>query len=466
MRRLILAVVLVAATWAATTYAIGSFAERDYRAGLKTANSNPTLHFSCQSYERSFFDAHALTVIELAPSVTANLDGAAAPRPRIVLEHSIKHGPLAGNTPALATIETRLASLHLDDQLDLTEKAPELRQIPLLTTVTLTGDSHSRLDSPPVHVEEDGLVLDWRGLSLQLDTLGERIISNLVSQGVSFQSADGTFDFKGVEAHVDVTEALPMVMVGSTDVLFSGMTFHLNTPEDGGKAFDLQEIHLVGESAFDGKTISLKQSVSCPGLFTADDSYGPFGLVVEMKNLNGQKLSAFQQEVAEKFSQLAHEDDPEALMLTLLPEYSSLTAELLADSPEFNLKKFYLKTPQGEADAHLALRYNHPGGEVEVDLEKPELLLPNLTAKADLDIDEGLARIFLASSCNDAVKMVEEANGPMSDDEREAFVEQQFQSQLQMGEILGVIIREGEKIISRLSYDQGALEVNGQRVPL
>lgn len=460
MKKLAGIILVAAVAWGGTTFVVGSKVEQEYRTFLDGANISPTVKLISRGYERSFFGASAQTALEL--SFPATDPGKGYDTATILFSHAISHGPLAGGTPALAIIDTRIESIDMPGSEGIFEKAPALKESSLHSLITLTGGTDSSLIIPPFTIQEDENTFTWNGLTGSLTTTRSTAVGNFSAPGATFTFDEGSMMLKEISATFDQKTALGDLMVGTTEVISGGMLVSMTSEKSGEtKSLDLKEIRIAAESSFDGKNIAVTETISTPGATFDGETYGPIELTFGARNLNAQKLLDFQNQLMEQVQGL-NNSDPDMAMLALFPLYRDLITGIMNDNPEASLNRLYVKTPMGEADGSLVVKYQHPDGADPFNIDLFQLYIPYFNIEANLAVDEGLAKVLATETTSNSMK----ARGDMSDEEIEAVVDQIFQSQVQMAEMQGFVVRKETKLTSHLTFSEGQLAVNGTPIPL
>jgi len=494
MKKLIIiaaVIVLGVAAWAGATLYVGNSARDYYFGNLEKYGRFGPIAIKNRSYMKSFFDARAETVLDI--TVPAGKDEESGEllteSVQMVFEHRIQHGPFVsgrgpnGNlslAPAAALIETRLAGIESTEAklAALLDTIPELREAVAIARISYDGETQSLLTVPGFNKQVKETELGWGGLTVAgvYHPVAGTMVGSLDMPQLTIRGEDGLITWDGASADFDLVEALPMLYVGTTNVTYRGLEADMpvkDKPER--QAFSMAGIDMTSTSRFDGAMLHYDQGITFNGLTVDGETFGPLELEMEAKNLDGQVLSAFQQQMLDFYASDAF-NDPEQLAAQLLPMYSELMIGLLPGEPEMKIRRFHLTTPMGVADGSFNLRVSAlPAEAVEQLRQNPLAALQYvqyLDSALDLVADETLVRSALSATMESQVKnqieQARQANPELEIDESQLaqMVEQQLNMQLEMLVAQNFIERDGNRLKSHATFSDGELMVNGNPLPL
>jgi len=467
-------VILLIAVWAGATYVVGGKVESNYFGLLQQHGDYGPLKLVDKGFQRGFCTSRALMMMEITlPSESDDPDGEDEVL-QVTLEHTLHNGPLplgaGGMTPALVTIETRLADVKYSDAevADLFQELPELQQALGLTTVGFSGATHSQVTIPAFTKQDDNATLNWGGLSASMEYQpgAGTLVGDLAMPTMSLEMDDGSATMEGVSGDFDLVEALPQLYVGATN--FSLRSFKMLFKEgDQQKRLSVDDMAMVGLSRLDNSMMHVAQTFKLKSVVVDGDLYGPMVFDLEAKNLDGHALSDFQIQVQEQYRQAAS-FNPDEMAARVLPLYGDLLQKLVQGDPEMSIKQLYFDTPMGEADGKLRVKIS---GVQDMPQGMPGGLfsyLQYVDAAADVALDESLIKVVMAENMKSRMAALAELTGepPMDEQQMEQMVEQQLQGQLDMFMAMNYIVRDGEKIKSKATFKAGELMVNGQVMPI
>jgi uncharacterized protein YdgA (DUF945 family) len=272
-------------------------------------------------------------------------------------------------------------------------------------------------------------------------------------QNVEFSMPEGGFmAWKGFSGTFDMQKVLPMLYVGLNKAFVGGMEMSFPSPETGElEVVKMEKLEMTSNSTYDGKMVHFEQNATFGGLYIEGEKYGPLTINAEMKNIDGQALSDYQQQVIGVYKDVSSLD-PDAIVARMLPMYVDLFSKLLVGDPELNIREFSLVTSKGDAEGSLNLRV---AGIEEVSFENPIMLLQylqNIDASADLSIDESLVRaIVLQKAKSDINEQIADAGAQgqelgFTDEQIEEMALQQYELQLEMLVAQNYIVQEVDKL--------------------
>jgi len=482
---ILIAVVLLGVVgWAGATYVVGGRVEKQYFALLNQYQQWGPVSLTSQGYQRGFLSAKAQTRVEMTFPTAGGAEGQAPAIEtlQMVFEHTVHHGPLpfggpSGHislSPALATVETRLLRVATGDGdqafESLLQEIPELKESLAFARIGFDGAASGLLQVPPFEKRDgDGEFL-WGGATFTTEYAprAKTLAGSFDMPKVEFRKSGGGLRWSGIRGDFDLVEAFPMLFVGSSKMTFGPLAVtEAKQPGGEGPVFELQSIEIVSDSRCEGPLVQINQTMKLDGASFEGKVYGPLLCDVEMKNLDGQVLSDFQQQLQGVYRE-ADSFQPEELVVKLLPLYGDLLTKLLAGNPELHVKRLYVATPMGEAEGTFRMKLDGMQG---VDPKDPAALmqsLQHLDSSADVAVDESLVRGILVGSLKSSQQKVADAGGrpSMSDTEIEGMVDRQLAAQLEALVAQHFIVREGKKIKSSATFKQGELVVNGQPMPV
>jgi len=481
---LIVVVLLFIVGWAGATYVVSDRVEKQYFGLLKQYRQWGPVTLTNQSYQRGFLSTRAETLVEMTVPKAGSEEGQEPTTEtlQMVLEHTMHHGPLSFGgppghvsfSPALATVETRLVRVVTGDGdqafENLLQEIPELKESVSFARVGFDGATNGLLQIPPFEKRDDDGQFLWGGVTFTTEYAprAKTLVGTFDMPRMEFRKAGGGMRWSGIHGQFDLVEAFPMLFVGTSKMVFGPMAVtQSKQPEGESTVFELQEIELASDSRCEGTLVHINQTMKLDGASFDGKVYGPLLFDVEMKNLDGQVLSDFQQQIQSVYRE-ADSFMPEVLVAKVLPMYGELFTKLLAGNPELNVKRLYVATPMGEAEGTFRLKL---AGLQGVDPQDPAALmkcLQHIDSAADAAVDESLVRGILVSSLKSSLQKAGDgtARQPVGDKEIEGMVDQQLAGQLEALVAQHFIVREGKKIKSSATFNHGELVVNGQPMPV
>lgn len=468
---ILLIVLLGIAGWAGATYLIGGQVEKHYRDHLARFEKWGPIQLTSEGYQRGFLSSKGRTLVELSVPGSAEEEGEVETKTlQLTLEHRICNGPLtvgAGSfslAPKLAYIETRLVAVSVGGE-DLLAELPWLGEIMDVTTVSLSGRGRDRLVVPGLEksIEEEQLTINWDGLrgdtefSMDLTEL----VGNLEIASLTIKDDDGSLQWDGAQIDFDLYEAFPMIYLGKYKSSFGPLEVDFDAAGKGRKKVRVEGVAIDSQASQNGSTVEYLQTLEVAKVEVGDAGYGPGELELALRGLDGEVLSQYQQDVLGVYEQESF--DPESMGLYMMQVYMRLLSGMIKGSPEIELRKLQIATPEGDFSGNLRLKFH--GNE---DLEPGNIpaLLQQLEGQAQVTADEKLVRTLLTSMISQQMKNAYRQQGLSlpTDEEIAAQAGQQVEQQLE-GLIGQQFIERSEgKLQSKAAFDRGELKVNGNRL--
>ncbi len=479
MKKFIVVIVIVllgAVGWAGATYVIGAKAEKECNKIVERYQHWGPMTLSLESYQRGFLTSRARTVVTMTVPKVGKEQGAAAGQERqaetvqVAFEHTVHNGPFPGGSgPGLAVIETRLVDISPghEEFAKLLKRFPWLQDPLMVSTIAFDGTEHNRMDIPVLESQIDGEQIHWGGLTIDatFSPRNKTLAGTFSMPGLDVHGDDGTLSWAGANGKIAMTEALPLVYVGTSEAQIGTLKMDMAEKKGEGRvAFEMKGFEVSSSSSCKDGLVEGVQNMTFDGLTMAGQTYGPGALEVEVKNLDGAALGAFQQQVRELYRD-PQSTRPEELMGRLLPLYGQLLTKLAAGNPQLNIRRLHFATPMGDVDGSLLVSFEGGQG---MATQNPAVLLQGIEAQADLAVHEKLARLMLANSVEGQLKSARKA-GRIPDYSDKQIAEL---AQKQAGDRLEAVIasnfatRQGERIKTSATFHHGELVVNGQSLPL
>lgn len=457
-------VVLAVVAWAGAAYVVGGDVEKRYGEFLADAGSWGPISVETRSYERGVLSSTAETVLTFA---LPQDDPSAAPETlELILGQVFRHGPLPfGGAPALARIETRLAGVSMNggDAGEFLEKFPELKQAALKTSVSFGGTTASRLRIPPFERRFDEGEMKSEGFAFESEYApgAKTLVGNLELPGMEYRSEEGTVTIGGIRGRFDLNEVLPRLYVGKNKVTFDGLTLSQANAADGDiRDLRMKDLAITLDSTYENSLVGCRELVELAEVTVDGDTFGPSVFDLEIKNLDGQALSEFQEQLQEVYRGM-QSSNPEEQLVQLVPLYLQLFDRLLAGKPELNIHRLHLASPRGNLGGSGHLRFVGDGG---ASLGDMAALSSRIEAGFELEIHERLVRSLLGANMKNSLEQ-DEASG-LSAAEVEQQLEQAVDSEIEALLAQNFVVREGDKLKGTAGFKEGVLTLNGETLPL
>lgn len=469
---IILVIVLLGiAGWAGSTYLVGGQVEKHYREHLARFEKWGPVQMTSESYQRGFLSSKGRTLIEFSVPGSAGDEGEIETKTlQLTLEHRICNGPLpvGGGSfslaPKLAHIETRLVAATAGEE-DLLSKLPWLGAITDVATISLSGRGRDRLLVPGLEktLEEEQLTIHWGGLQSDTEFSMDltELAGNLEIASLKMKDDEGSLQWDGAQVDFDLYEAFPMVYLGNYKSSFGPLEVDFDAAGKGRKKVRVEGVAIDSQASQNGSTVEYLQTLKVAKVEVDDAGYGPGELELAMRGLDGEVLSQYQRDALGVYEQESF--DPESMGLYMMQVYMRLLSGMLKGSPEIELRKVHIATPEGDFSGKLRLKFH---GNEDLEPGSMPALLQQLEGQAQVTADEKLVRTLLTSMISQQMKNAYRQQGLSlpTDEEIAARAGQQVEQQLE-GLIGQQFIERSEgKFHGKAVLERGELKVNGNRL--
>ena len=451
---LFLCLTLVVA-YGAASYWIGGQARKQHDLLIAQINSSNYMEASTNSYERGLFSSRALTTLTLMLPERGNPI-------KFSIVNQIYHGPFVflenphmkkSLRPVLAVIRTRLAPGDSGEPLQqIREKIPELEASEILTVLSIDGSGESYFNVPSFQKkfpdEKGGQVeVEWRGFIAQCKfdlQLGEAA-GSCSSPSLQVARQNELLQVKDIQGDFNSHPGIKGISVGSA-------AFSIGSIEGMHKEdilFNLTSFGLKAESGVSGETINGNIQLSFERLIAEDMELGPFAMEFEARKMDAEVLSRFQKLVPELRKKTAEQTGKSNREIEKL--LTQITVDLLANSPEFEIRQLAVRTDKGDLRGRAKLSFAGPGKNMAANIL---VLLASIDASAELSVSEALLYSVVENVFrNDSAKNPESVKTLAN-----ALVTRLMAAKY--------IISEGGAFKSSATFKNCTLTVNGRRMDL
>jgi uncharacterized protein YdgA (DUF945 family) len=395
---------LAAASFAGTVFWFSLQTEQQYQDILEQTSQLGYIHLANESYDRGFLRSKARTAVkirDLSGGLSANARKDREELVGFTLVHDIRHGPLPlgespyGKTqlkPVLAIIETRI-ELSPETQVKLKKifnELPEIASMKNYTTLSLGGDGEMRLVIPAFHQtvgKDEKVAVNWKGLTANMAFTADlkKFTGSLSAPGLDAVGDDGHLGINDLASTFDIHEGIKGLFLG--DVSFDLAHLEFAEKKNGeGKRFSMDGLKMRTSSQAVTDTINYSMTVRIDRAMTHDTQYGPGGCELELRKLDAASLAKLQQVFQELQAQFPHRSVEEINQM-MLAKYTEILPELVKKSPEIEITRLSLKTPDGDflGKAKIVL-----DGTNAAAINNPLFLLSAVTAHAEFTVTDRL----------------------------------------------------------------------------
>ncbi len=391
LRVLLFVCLALVVAYGAAGYWLGGQARKQHDLLIAQINSLNYLEASVKSYERGLFSSRALTTFTLILPKSGNSIKFS------VINH-IYHGPFVflenphlkrSLRPVLAVIRTRLAPGDSGEALKkMLEKIPEIETSEILTVLYTDGGGDSYFDVPSFQKkfpDEKGgqMEVEWRGFTAQCKfdlQLGE-LAGSCSSPSLQVTQQNQLLRVKDIQGDFNSHPGIKGISVGSAALSIGS----IEGMEKENTSFNLTSLGLQAESGVSGESINGALRLSFEKLETEDMKLGPFAMVFEARKLDAEVLSRFAKLAPEFRKKAAGQTGNANLEIEKLS--TQIMVELLAKSPEFEIKQVTLRTDKGDFSGRAKLSFDGPGKNLPGSILA---IISSIDASAELSVSEAL----------------------------------------------------------------------------
>jgi uncharacterized protein YdgA (DUF945 family) len=451
------------------SYRSGVKAEETLRARVAEWDLPGVFDVSMVEYDRGLFRSHAVTRVVFEP--TANVaEAEIGSLARIQVQHTVYHGPFpfAG---AFYGEEAPSAAAAVVDSTVFFEKEPEFYKVlfdskPFLEYRAVI-DFHDRLDGTIVGPElryepsDADVRVVWSGIRGRMTAEGTKLTLDLKGPGLSVKGSELAFAL-GPFSVAARGENHPsgMAFIGTRNVKLESirMSDKAGNTLFGAEGIAASQDQTEKDGALDSHLVYGVGKVAAEG-----DRFGPFECVVDLRRMDIEGIGALQ-DFFQEFSRtyLTEEMRGSVIEEKWVPAMSAI----LARSPEFDMSKFRLVTPEGELNARMKVTGHSAGPvtagyiynierylEADADLVVPRTLLRNLLS--GWFSDTAAFELMLSNpSGNPKQKEVEETARKMAEDLVQTLVAERW------------LVARGADLTAHLELADGELKLNGKKIDL
>ena len=218
-------VALAIAAYGGTTWYAGQKAHASYAqavAELRALLGAQTV--VSEEYRKGFFSSQAKLVLQWSAPTEEGVQpvAGAVPKPvRLVVDTTVRHGPLAGGQLAAAWAESHFALEGMDDN---SRQALAKATAPTLTTVhRFTGSHDMRLLLPAGEIGDGEVTLRWQEMALDTSVSGNRVQGTWRWPELALLGLPSRDDEDAQEAEEDDGDEVAAEPVARTSLTFQGI---------------------------------------------------------------------------------------------------------------------------------------------------------------------------------------------------------------------------------------------------
>ena len=426
----------------------GQQIEARYREQLDRVPAKmPLIRIFEQKYDRGLFVSTSTATLGFGCPAEAG-----KPLPVVTITSTIRHGPIAGATLALAVVDSkvRIAGGDADVQQLTVALGPDA-PLTVHTVASFAGPVRSTLTSPAIKLPlGKGAELDWRGL-------GGDVESSRDGQSVSYRVKSGGLTLTDPASHTTVRigelafqgEGRAITPVGA--LMAGQLQGTLEAIEISACAVGAQTVMAMNRLAFststaiDGELLKGTSSMIAKGSF-GDVKLDKIEMKMSMKRLHAPTYQHLMETTTQELYRCGAADKAASLMAMREKMQGDLVA-LLRHAPEMSIDR--IAVDSGGMTGELSYTV---GSEGVTDADAAQPLPAMLMTRAYL---RGAFRVPVAwlrkLSQATAAKLPGRAPDPSTVD-----------VMLDQAQAQSYVVRDGDYVKGEASYAKGALSVNGK----
>jgi uncharacterized protein YdgA (DUF945 family) len=465
MRVVLIILLLLIVAVGITPYWFGMEAEKTHERIVKELWESWNVDVKLKNYKRSWLSSSAETALAIS-SGNQKLGS-------VIVKEGISHGPLplkelfSGNfrlQPVQAIIYStvKITTENQNELVDLLAKFPAAESN---TTIFMSGNGESQLSVPSfshMRKEKNGS-MRWEGLKgrITFSPNFRELTTSMESPGLTAKNDDFVLSIKNIDMMADLyTDAgglysplgNVMLKVGLIDI----------EKKQAKKRLSVENIKLTGLTEVSNSNLNSTHSLGFAGFRADGVNYGRGSYEIAIRRIDAPAWGRLQKTL--KNAQKVNGPDEERSLM-VFGKIIEILPDLLKKSPEIELTKLSLETPEGELLGR---------ARVIIDGSKPELiknpffLLSSINAEAHISIPAPFFESMLRNLArNNLIAELEErgydipSNREINELTRSAAA-QELQSLIEQG--IFVVEEDNLKLIA--TYKQGELKLNGTPIQL
>jgi len=436
---------------------IGFMAQNQYQEiiiGMQQAGIEVTR----RDYRRGWFGSQAETEFKLALPRDLGVDGFT-----LSMHSDIVHGPLSPEGGmALASIGTYF-------MINGKPLFPDEENKVLNTKIGLGGSGKTLIDFPALKLAgkpgEPEIQFSGADGELLFDTSFTQLDIDLNVPAFWMGGGEGqSLKITGVTIGSESRSAHSSLRLGNGKLAVKRIDF-VNPKR--GVSLAIDAIELFGDTKAEGDNITFTGNYSLNAITVNEINYGPAQIELDLGNIHAAAATKLKNEIQQLRRENLNQQEQRMAMTNLLVEVGQ---DLLKANPKLDVKRFYVKTPDGDVDGDLTLATD---GLLLSDIGNIQAILNKLNADASIRVPEKLLRSMLGRQANQSFRQHFKMRKQMDEElamptELEIHDLVQDLVQQQLGNLLrqNMLIRDGAYISSSAKLGRGLLSVNGKTIPL
>ncbi|VAW85814.1 hypothetical protein MNBD_GAMMA17-2161 [hydrothermal vent metagenome] len=460
---------------AAAPYMIGANIEEQFRTQFEELATSPQLppemQVTLDRYERGYRTATVYTSFSLDMRNAQQNPTPGAPQLpehlKLTMKHEIEHGPLISGAPSAMTLAKFVSTIELSDEYREIERFYFKDKPFFSATSYLEKDSSSISDmhiptyQGPSHVGDaevkwegfSGTVAgNWNEIAAKMDATAPLLEIAMSGMKLSMKGFTTTSDTAVSPQGLN----LGTVVMGIDQIDASGPN-----PAGSQQSMTLNKLRMYADATQNGPLVNIIQEIGFDNVIVDGDRYENGLIRIEFNNLDATTLENLQQKIQAQVNSLPSDATPELIQSTMLAELQAIVPALLKHSPEIQISKASVTTPQGQIDGRLKFALL-PGDSFDPQMGVMALI-PLLDIEVDLKLPLSLVTQLAEGMANGQIRAQLTAQEQVMEEAEIIKQSAMMAQQILMQAIEQNFIKKSDDAVSaELRFKKGELLLNGQ----
>lgn len=376
---------------------------------------------------------------------------------KIVMEHTIEHGPLLlskGATPGVARIKTKLPAKFARLLAKNKDKLPAT-EIDLIMNFGNTNTLNYKIAAIKESDTNGVLSSDEINGNIWTTTDLSKFGMDMQTPKLNFSEHNKSISLTGATIKGDLFKNKDGVTLGAYSIGTSAFSIK---DSSGTNQFSLANLRLSSDSNEKDNMIYGDLVIDSQQINIAADNFGPLRFKLDVRNFHAPAMAKLQ-EISDAMTCGAQSANPAMAMGSMM----KVAGDLLAHSPEIEISETSLKTPQGDIKATAKVSYDGSNGQVTLD---PSMIL-QIVAVANVSVPKAFMVSTYAGYTESELKVQHAIMGTEATPEQ-ITAQAKTQAEAQIAGLIatGMLAEDGSNLKLNFEMKQGKMLLNGQPIPL
>ncbi len=461
-------IIVGAGSWVGASWYTGKRIEADSQKHLADANEKLAralplmgLRIDQLKYERGIFSTQARYGLSLVKNDKSPAD---LPAGMVEFDANIEHGPFPKTALSRGSFLPKLAFVHAEiANTDLVKPVFALTKnvSPLSTEaiVSYNGDATSAVQIAAVQITEPEMAMNFTGARIEgsferaTQAVKARMDTDTFSVDAKKASNPAKVVFSGLSATVDSRMGKFGMSVG--DSSFAIKRIDVDKPDEDVKV-SLDNFNYGIKLSEDDTTISAQAAYESGVITVNDVALGNIQTVIKLANLDGKAVKQISDTYNQLVRQLVLGTEDEGLKDEQFQVLMENGSKLLTGNPSFAIDPISWKTTKGESKFAVTVNLTNPAN--AKDLTPQELAIQ---AIKKIDANWVVSKpMVIELATQYGIK-----KGGLTPEKAAAEAQEQVRSMSGMAEMFNFGKNDGDNIVGKFTFADGAGNLNGQVIP-